>query len=603
MKHNTQNILNKTNVLTFCLSADTKIISVSDGSGTNPENFNNSSHSFIIQKQHQLSCSDNISVYGSLILEEGAGLSTGGNYNIEIASMSMNNNAIFIIEEETQSIDNINFDDIYSTSKLCFKSDYVSIPGGDFGSIEIKMNDLYKEIKLLDNISINNLIITNGIININKYILAVSGNIYYPVEGRDGVLKGGEYSALVIKGSSNRATIKEANINKLVVKREAGVLIDGMVNVNSLELVNGKVYTSEDKYIIVHDSENVTYSNFSYILGPLAQYVLPNISDNVQNAFFPVGTSITIKPVSISVKHTDDKVGLYKMELIEEAAPVYDLPDEIEFVNNNFHIQLSLLNDTKIDIGKITISYSEDDNVLDCEKLRIVYIDDKDLYNLGGHGSGETHGSIRSVHPFSQGGIFVLGNSLGDSEALPVEWLNFEATLQGDHISVQWTTASEVNNHGFFIQKSYNAHTFEPIAFVHGNGTTSQISNYEYLDFEIDDSAGIVYYRLMQEDLDGSIDYSEIIAVNIEQINNELEGYWFLNSNNDIILRITSKKGIYARIRVFNTGGSIVKTDEIFLNAGYNDILIPHNDLTGGILIIDIQTKNDSLNYKIPVVR
>ncbi|MFO8067781.1 MAG: hypothetical protein R6U11_09395, partial [Bacteroidales bacterium] len=526
-----------------------------------------------------------------------------GNYNIEIASLSMNNNAKFIIEEETQNISNIHFDNISSSSKITFKSDYVYIPGGDFGNIEINMNEHNKEINVLEDISVNDFIITNGIINIDKYNLAVSGNIYYPVEGRDGMLKGGEYSALVIKGSSNRATIKEANINKLVVKREAGVLIDGMVNVNSLELVNGKVYTSEDKYIIVHDSENVTYSNFSYILGPLAQYVLPNISDNVQNAFFPVGTSTTIKPVSISVKHTDDKAGLYKMELIEEAAPVYDLPDEIEFVNNNFHVQLSLLNDTKIDIGKITISYSEDDNVLDCEKLRVLYIDDKSVYNLGGHGSGETGGIIRSVQPFNQGGIFVLGNSLGDSEALPVEWLNFEATLQGDHIAVQWTTASEINNHGFFIQRSYNANNFENIAFVSGNGTTSQISNYEYLDFEIDDNHDVVYYRLVQKDFDGSTDNSEIIAVNIMQTNNELEGYWFLNSNNDIVLRLTSKIDIDASLRIFNAGGSSVKTDAIFLNAGYNDILISQNDLTNGILIIDIQTKSDRLNYKIPVLR
>ncbi|MFZ2897709.1 MAG: FG-GAP repeat protein, partial [Saprospiraceae bacterium] len=76
-----------------------------------------------------------------------------------------------------------------------------------------------------------------------------------------------------------------------------------------------------------------------------------------------------------------------------------------------------------------------------------------------------------------RGAAFVLTES-----ALPVTWLNFRASLEGNDVHLTWSTASESNNEGFDVQRSENGRDWQTIAFVPGAGTTSEVQTYSYTD-------------------------------------------------------------------------------------------------------------------------
>ncbi len=99
----------------------------------------------------------------------------------------------------------------------------------------------------------------------------------------------------------------------------------------------------------------------------------------------------------------------------------------------------------------------------------------------------------------------------GTIQPLPVTLTSFSAAPQGTGVAVNWTTASEQNNAGFEIQRSANGTDFAKLTTVAGMGTTQNSHIYSY--FDAAPLSTISYYRLKQMDLDGTIAYSPVVAV------------------------------------------------------------------------------------------
>lgn len=95
------------------------------------------------------------------------------------------------------------------------------------------------------------------------------------------------------------------------------------------------------------------------------------------------------------------------------------------------------------------------------------------------------------------------------TNTVPVKWISFAGETRYSSNVLRWVTASELNNAGFEIERSIDGENFEQIAFVKGNGTTSTVSKYEYVDY----GTTKAYYRLKQVDFDGQFDYSNVIKV------------------------------------------------------------------------------------------
>jgi hypothetical protein len=97
---------------------------------------------------------------------------------------------------------------------------------------------------------------------------------------------------------------------------------------------------------------------------------------------------------------------------------------------------------------------------------------------------------------------------------LPVELVSFTVTADRDRAQLQWTTASESNNFGFYIERGapspgvnrQQRTSWQDVGFVAGHGNSSTPQAYSFVDASL--SPGKYYYRLRQVDRDGSFAYS-----------------------------------------------------------------------------------------------
>jgi hypothetical protein len=100
--------------------------------------------------------------------------------------------------------------------------------------------------------------------------------------------------------------------------------------------------------------------------------------------------------------------------------------------------------------------------------------------------------------------------------ALPVELTNFSAVNKANEIYLSWTTATEVNNYGFEIERTVirnqsSVISWNKLGFVEGSGTTNLPKQYSFMDNNL--SVGKYSYRLKQIDRDGKFEYSQAIEV------------------------------------------------------------------------------------------
>jgi hypothetical protein len=100
--------------------------------------------------------------------------------------------------------------------------------------------------------------------------------------------------------------------------------------------------------------------------------------------------------------------------------------------------------------------------------------------------------------------------SKNNTVVLPVEWLDFKLSVEKSTVLLEWSTASEVNNDYFDIQRSSDGIQWTSIGEVDGAGTSHKILTYKFKD--LNPGMGENYYRIVQVDYDGASHASETIS-------------------------------------------------------------------------------------------
>jgi photosystem II stability/assembly factor-like uncharacterized protein len=105
---------------------------------------------------------------------------------------------------------------------------------------------------------------------------------------------------------------------------------------------------------------------------------------------------------------------------------------------------------------------------------------------------------------------------------IPVELSSFTAMQADNKVILNWSTATEINNRGFEIQRKLKNQDWEVLSFIPGYGTTTEPKSYSYQDdFEFLPYNGRVLYRLKQNDFDGTSDYSDQVFVDVTFVPSE----------------------------------------------------------------------------------
>jgi hypothetical protein len=97
---------------------------------------------------------------------------------------------------------------------------------------------------------------------------------------------------------------------------------------------------------------------------------------------------------------------------------------------------------------------------------------------------------------------------------LPVRLLSFEVNVVQETAVINWSTATEINNEFFTIERSQDGVSFTTVARINASGNSNSILQYTHTDAQ--PFTGRSYYRLKQTDIDGQHTYSQIRVVNIQ---------------------------------------------------------------------------------------
>ena len=99
----------------------------------------------------------------------------------------------------------------------------------------------------------------------------------------------------------------------------------------------------------------------------------------------------------------------------------------------------------------------------------------------------------------------------GNGGTLPVELVNFTSQVNQDRVTLLWSTATEVDNFGFDIERYQSASVWNKIGFVKGSGNSNSFKFYSFTD---QPEGGTKFqYRLKQTDKNGKYFYSSVITV------------------------------------------------------------------------------------------
>lgn len=105
----------------------------------------------------------------------------------------------------------------------------------------------------------------------------------------------------------------------------------------------------------------------------------------------------------------------------------------------------------------------------------------------------------------------LYGGAVNGVVILPIELVSFRGEKQGRNNELKWTTATEINNDFFTLEKTIDGENFEIVENINGAGNSSQYFEYSILDYEVDQV--INYYRLKQTDFDGKYTFSSVISI------------------------------------------------------------------------------------------
>lgn len=163
---------------------------------------------------------------------------------------------------------------------------------------------------------------------------------------------------------------------------------------------------------------------------------------------------------------------------------------------------------------------------------------------------------------------------------LPVELTNFDGHKLENEIILSWTTVSELSNDYFIVERSVDGNVWEAIDLVNGNGTTTQTTNYESIDRNF--KGGTNYYRLKQFDFNGTIQYSDVIAI---VANNDINVSLVPNPAKSNFVLSTSE--YFTQVDIINMQGITVESLEF---DSIRKTTIDINALSKGVYNVYIQT-------------
>ncbi len=349
-----------------------------------------------------------------------------------------------------------------------------------------------------------------------------SGNI--TLENTVAITIGAGTGTLLFEGSNvqsvNRTGTAAVTFRRFTLNKIVGhVTLNTPVNVSTLgTFTNGNIITTTTNLLNFLDGAVTSGgSNTSYVDGPVRK--------TGNEAFsFPTGDNGVYRPIGISAPAAASH-HFTAQYFRENQGYGMSMETGLQTISGCEYWTLDRTNGTSN--VSVTLNWNSTDctgeYINDPDDLRVVRWNGTTWVNHGNGGitGGTGVGSVTSGGVVTSFSPFTIGSSSMDNP-LPVELTSFSAQQMNYGVLLQWTTASELNNDYFTIEKSKNGTNFENLTTIKGAGTSITQNQYEFIDRT--PFKHLAYYRLKQTDFDGQYSYSKIIVI-YQQTEDKLEVY------------------------------------------------------------------------------
>jgi hypothetical protein len=255
--------------------------------------------------------------------------------------------------------------------------------------------------------------------------------------------------------------------------------------------------------------------------------------------------------------------------------------------------------------ANVTVSYAGDENTLLAAyrngSLNIEQFNNGAWTRVSNAGTGVTSGTgtatVSATSLFTSWTVSTQG-----STSLPIQLTKFTAVHQNASVLLSWTTAMEVNNDFFTLEKSRDGSSFSYLAQIDGAGNSTRPLQYRYNDNQL--SGGVTYYRLKQTDFDGKSTFSNTISVNLGNIYNvndiTFENVFPSPFQNEFTVLYTSSKEQKVDIKITDISGKTIASEKLQSTAGSNSYKYSGSgELPAGIYIIKLSTPAKSVTKRV----
>ncbi len=164
---------------------------------------------------------------------------------------------------------------------------------------------------------------------------------------------------------------------------------------------------------------------------------------------------------------------------------------------------------------------------------------------------------------------------------LPVTLLRFSGKPQGNGVLLEWQTAAEENNQGFYVKRSADGLRWTEIGFVAGKGTTNEAQNYFFLDEK--PLTGRNYYQLRQINFNGKEEVSNVVSIELKNAGT-IRVFPNPVSNGELTVFLSENTEEEIAVQLFNPMGQLVRS--MTLKKGNNSLNV--SKLPTGIYTLQV---------------
>lgn len=545
-------ILTGTNTYTGATNVNAGTLQITNSQGTGA-----TSGGVSVASGATLALSGGIAVGNESLTLNGSGLSTGGalrnisGNNSWAGAITLSTNATRINSDAntltlSNTITNNAIDLTIGGAGDCVVNGVIGSGAGAFvkdgaGTVYLNATNTYTGATTVNNGTVllganqvlsNNLTITSGEFDVNasNYSLSLTGNFSNSdvFTSRNGTVTFNGSSAQTISGTADAAFY-----NLTINNSSTGVSLGVNTSItNTLDFTDGILSAQGYDLTIGTNSSNgsITNANSSnYIVafdnsGTIGE-VIRNVNAN-GSYVFPIGDNSNYTPITVTLNSnsalSNANISMYtKADVIDEMSP-----SVTTYLQRQWQTSQSGITDPNYDVSYTYVAADVNGTESDILPLNYNGVSSwqkptGSLFTTGTEvGTGSINTGTRTLAWSGVSALRKLGGAGNASVPLPITLIHFSTKNAGSKNVISWSTASEVNNDFFTIERSVDGFNFKDLNVVKSKSLGNNVCNYEFFDENIQENNSF-YYRLKQTDYDGTFSYSSIVFVKTDSFSGE----------------------------------------------------------------------------------